>query len=462
MALRSLEDVVEAGAIVVTLIDGRKYDKDTLDTDPMALLVSILTFMRSHEESATKASRLKAAWSEKREHAIRDKKPMTRSCPAWLNLDHSTGLFSLIPERVQVVQRIFSMTLEGIGQGLIAQTLNREGVPPFRGGMHWHRTYIAKLLDSPAVLGTFVPHIQDHSTGKRVRRPLDPITGYFPAIIDPETVQQLQAMRSGSVQPRRGRHAMKPLNNLFGGLGRCSECGGSMTMTNKGDGNRYFICARARAGAGCTYRAIPYQQIEDCFLSVYHELLESAPTLSDEEARIRESLRTLSTHKEWLNETIESIMQAIEGKTSLPATLLDRLAQLEHERTVLLQQERALYLRQESLTNNMLSHRLRTLRTHLTVQPIDKAKVNAVLRQLFSNVTVNRKAGVLEFRWQHSKYKTPVRYTGTGTDRVRKPIAIVEMPVIPPLPIYKAPEPIFQAIPEESLSSPENSPEDIL
>ncbi|MFN7121738.1 MAG: recombinase family protein [Hydrogenophaga sp.] len=69
-ALRSLEDVVEAGAVVVTLNDGRKYTNENLDSDQIALLLSILTFMRAHEESAMKASRLKAVWSEKRSQAV--------------------------------------------------------------------------------------------------------------------------------------------------------------------------------------------------------------------------------------------------------------------------------------------------------------------------------------------------------------------------------------------------------
>lgn len=156
-ALRKLEDVVDAGAVVVTLLDGRKYDRVSLDSDPMSLLLSILTFMRAHEESATKASRLKAAWSEKRENAVKHGKPMTGACPAWLSLDPSTGMFREIPERVEVVRRIFRMTLEGIGQHSIAQALNREGIPPFGRAVHWHRSYISKILDSSAVQGVFIP-----------------------------------------------------------------------------------------------------------------------------------------------------------------------------------------------------------------------------------------------------------------------------------------------------------------
>lgn len=433
-ALRSLESVVDAGAVVVTLMDGRRYDKDNLDNDPTSLLLSILMFMRSHEESATKASRLKAVWLEKRASAVKNGKPMTASCPAWLSLDKGTGTFSVIPERVAIVQRIFQMTLEGVGQHGIALAFNREGVPTFGRSLHWHSTYISKILGNPAVSGIFIPHVQERSAGKLVRHARDPISGYFPTILDSELVRQVKAMNEGPVQPRRGRHAAAPLNNLFGGLGRCSTCGSTVTMTNKGDGNRYLVCTRAKAGAGCTYKAIRYQQVQDCFCSVLPELLSTAPNVSEEEARINFSLQTLSEQKKWLDEAIQSILLAIEGRASTPATVVDRLAGLEHERTQLLEMEQATLLRKQSLARNVLEDRLEKLRTLVRSEPMDKTKVNATLRQLFSAVHIDGQAEVIAFQWHHSQRRTPVRYTGPVKGRVLNPVEPPQMPPIAPLP----------------------------
>lgn len=435
-ALRALESVVDAGAVLVTLNDGRKYDKDNLDDDPMALLLSILTFMRAHEESAMKASRLKAAWAEKRTQANQHKKPMTSSCPAWLDLHRKTGLFHEVPERVQVVRRIFDMTLDGAGQEGIAQILNREGVPPFGRGMFWHRTYIAKILDNPAVQGVFVPHVQDQTSGRLVRQPLDPIPNYYPAIIDAETIERLQSMRAGSVQPRRGRHAAKPLNNIFGGLGRCAACGCTMTMTNKGDGNKYFVCTKAKAGAGCTYKTLPYQRIEDCFLSVWPALLDSVPDASEQAKGVRQSLQTLREHLDWINQTIAGIIQAIESSAQrpAPATLLERLSELELERTSTLKMRQEYILREQTLERNTLSFRIQALRDSLVGAEIDKAKTNAILRQLFSGILISKESETLEFQWQHSVYKTPVHFSKDGSNSVRQLTRPVAMPLVPPLP----------------------------
>lgn len=435
-ALRALESVVDAGAVLVTLNDGRKYDKDNLDDDPVALLLSILTFMRAHEESAMKASRLKAAWAEKRTQASKARKPMTSVCPAWLNLDRKTGLFHEVPERVQIVRRIFDMTLEGVGQGIIAQTLNREGVPVFGRGVHWHRTYIAKILDNPAVRGVFVPHVQDQSSGKLVRLALEPVPNYYPAIIDVDTLERLQTMRAESAQPRRGRHAAKPLNNIFGGLGRCALCGSTMTMTNKGDGNKYFVCTRAKAGAGCTYRTLRYQRIEDCFLSTWPALLDTLPDASDQAKRVRQSLQTLQEHLDWIAQTIDSIVQTIESSTQQPAptALLERLSELELERNSTLQMQQEYTLREQTLERNTLAFRVQSLRESMAEQPINKAKVNALLRQLFSAVLISRESETLEFQWHHSALKTPVHFARDGSNSVRPPVAPAIAPPVAPLP----------------------------
>jgi hypothetical protein len=76
------------------------------------------------------------------------------------------------------VRRVYEMTAAGMGQHVIAQKLNAEGVPVFGRGKHWQRSYVVKLLRNPAVIGTYVPHETDHSNGKRVRKPLAPVENY--------------------------------------------------------------------------------------------------------------------------------------------------------------------------------------------------------------------------------------------------------------------------------------------
>ncbi|WP_084466170.1 MULTISPECIES: recombinase family protein [unclassified Aminobacter] len=152
-AVKLLERICEAGITVVTLNDGREYTAAALDDDPLALLVALLVAQRAHEESATKAKRLREAWEAKRQNA--HKVPLTKIAPAWVRLRDDRQGFELIPDRAAIVRRIFDMSLAGKGHQAIAEAFNREQLPVFGRATHWHRTYIKKILGSSAVIGEF-------------------------------------------------------------------------------------------------------------------------------------------------------------------------------------------------------------------------------------------------------------------------------------------------------------------
>jgi hypothetical protein len=79
----------------------------------------------------------------------------------------------LIPERAEIVKRIFAESLAGHGSAGTAQGLTRDGVPCFGKAAHWHRTYITKILTNPASYGVFTPHQTHHNGSKVVRVPLE-------------------------------------------------------------------------------------------------------------------------------------------------------------------------------------------------------------------------------------------------------------------------------------------------
>ena len=434
-----LQNVILAGAVVVTLSDGRKYDLEALEKDPTSLIMSVLIFMRAHDESEMKSKRLKALWSEKRSRALISKTPMTSSCPGWLELDPVTRTFRPLPDRVKIVQRIFDLTINGIGQGVISQTLNKEGVPTFGRGKFWYRTYISKLLESPAVTGVFIPHVNSYTSGKLERNSLDPIKNYYPAIIEPEIVRQVDAMRA-SRQSRRGRHAVKPLNNLFGGLGKCTLCGSTMTLTNKGSGNIYFVCTRAKAGANCSYRTIHYNKVETYFKLGYRELLDNLPDTSEDLTRIQHNLKVLKIHLEWVNESISNLVEAIENRSgiTISTALLERLGELEEDRDSTLLQQQEEFTKLERVERNLVTFRIDTLKSLLAKDVLEKEKINAILRQIFKAIHISIDKKFLEFEWQHSATRTCISFVNESAISVHKSSVIVGR--LEPMPLPTIPK----------------------
>jgi DNA invertase Pin-like site-specific DNA recombinase len=241
-ALPVFQQIINAGVTIVTLQDERVWSREELQANPFRMFESLLVMVRAHEESATKGRRVRAAWVGKRATAAT--KPLTARGPAWLRL--VDGQWQVIDERAAVVRRIYQMTAEGAGQNAVAAALNGERVPTFGDGprkpaSHWHRSYVVKLLRSPSVGGTLIPHTVEHEAGKRLRKPQAAVEGYYPEVVPRELYERVQALRMDTPSPQRGRHAAGPMQNVLGGLARCPHCHGTMTRVTKG--------AKAKAGA---------------------------------------------------------------------------------------------------------------------------------------------------------------------------------------------------------------------
>ena len=395
-ALRVLESIVDEGVVVVTLNDGRAYDAESLDDDPMSLMIALLTFIRANEESAMKARRLKAAWVGKRLKAA--DKPLTARAPAWLRLDKGAREFVVIEDRAEVVRRIFKLTLEGYGQNRIAETLNKEGVPCFGDAAYWHRSYVLKLLINPAVVGTFVPHTLEYVDGKRVRKPQEPVPNYFPAIVDEDTYQRIQAIKIDTKAPVvRGK---AELTNLLAGLAKCPCCGGSMTRVMKGSGPKAgrpkLVCTRAKTGAGCQYHAVDLGHAEDALVRDAAWLVATAPS---GDTSVDDRLSSVEAALSALDDQIENLVNALSAGPSM--ALSAGLRDMEAEKEALEQEQKELLERLGVVAGPLMARKLDELEAALTANPLDKSKANTLLRQVLSSIAVNYQSGTLDLLWKN-------------------------------------------------------------
>lgn len=246
-AAARLFDLIRNGITVVTLVDGQEYSLERLRTDWSPLIVSIAVMARAHEESRTKGARVGDAWKKKREAARAEGRPMTKRCPAWIEIEGKK--FTIVPERAQIVQRIFRMAVDGFGMRTIIKTLNGEGVPAFKAKNGWQTSSLRRLLMSRTVLGEYQPHVGRHWNRKPDG---DPIQNYYPSIIDEDMFWSAQA----AIERRRGRGGPRgpQIAHLLQGIAKCGECGGAVHIINKGappKGGLYFECSKARRQAGC-------------------------------------------------------------------------------------------------------------------------------------------------------------------------------------------------------------------
>jgi DNA invertase Pin-like site-specific DNA recombinase len=268
--------LIQAGIRVVTLSDGRTYTDKSGEQD---LILSIFVMSRAHEESATKARRVRDAMRKKHEDAREHKKPMGRISPLWLELG-SDGTFHPRPERVEIVRSIFEWATDGYGRSAIAKMLNAKGVPSFTGKT-WGASSVTKVLAHKAVIGTYQPFsVQASPEGKRIAAG-DPIPDYFPRIISEEAFYQAQ----GAIQARKvggGGTKQSASFNVWQGVAKCVHCGTAMHLVNKGKkpkGGTYLHCHKARKGL-CAGKAVRLDNSEQVFRAMLVRL-DARPLIQD-------------------------------------------------------------------------------------------------------------------------------------------------------------------------------------
>lgn len=396
-AQQLLSNLCLAGITVITLADNRVYSAEILRNDPFRLMEAIVIMIRANEESATKSRRLRAAWESRRQAC--GEKPLSAKVPAWLTLDRTTGTLQIIPERAAVVSRIFQMHAEGVGQNTIAATLTREGVPTFSRAELWHATYIAKILDNPAVIGRLIPHTLEHEGRKKVRKPQQAVEGYFPSVVTPELFARVQDSRRGNRNPPHRQH-QAGISSLFAGLAKCPECGSTMTRVSKGKGPKqsrpYFVCTKAKGGAGCTYAGIRQEPIETAFIEQIGGLLCRVPSGTGGLDQIILGLETAISETQ---DYIGKISEALISNPSSPV-LSAKLREAEDSLDSLEREYRDALDKAAVTSGPLLEAKLKGLQESLEVIPLDKSRVNALLRQLLTSVVIDYRQGLLVLDWK--------------------------------------------------------------
>lgn len=416
-----LSNIIMSGVTVVTLIDNREYSLEVVQRDPTALIYSILGFMRSNEESATKSRRLKESWERKRATLGKEgASPLTGRAPAWLALSEDRKTLEVIEDRAAIVRRIFDMTLKGVGQHKIAATLNEEGVPTWGRGQFWHRSYIAKVLANPAVLGTFLPHVTEFDGAKKSRRALEPVQDYFPAIVDNGVFREAQVLREGLGAPQRGRHASSPVSNILAALATCPACGSKMTRVSKGKRScPTYVCTRAKSGAGCPYKSVRCDVIEAAILQGLPGRLRDLEGAGGNEGGLDDEVLAAETQVDHLCDRIGTVLDNLSHERS-PA-LAQRLRELEADLENAREGLRGLQERREAVTGRTVGARVD--RALAALQPPsdepDISEVNQALRSIFTRAVIDWPAGQIVMEWTHGgtcivPYSRFSKWTGPG------------------------------------------------
>lgn len=331
-AVALLTSIVRAGIRVVSLIDGKEWNETTIN-DTVNFIMSVLLFARAHEESATKAKRVKAAFTKKREAKL----PVV-TCghgPGWATASEDRQKWVLDKEKAESVKKVFEKVAEGMGGIKIARLANTENwALPFRDrantNTRWEHTQISRIVRDRRVLGEWQP--KEMVDGKLALLG-EPVADYFPRIISDGLWGKVHAALTGrqSIPRLRGIRG-----DIFAGLFYC-KCGERMDKKSvwKRGQPRYYCLGRIAGVADCasiSEAAIVEHGIP--FLAT----LESGQFQETEALRlIKDAIDVSTTKLAELDEKAQRFLDAIEGggESKLVA---QRLRSIEKEQSELQKQ----------------------------------------------------------------------------------------------------------------------------
>lgn len=182
----------------------------------------------------------------------------------------NTKLWEIDEEGAELVQRIYTMRLDGISVNEIAKILRKEKVltpmayarekgyrklnKTSRGDTFWDHPIVTKILTNRAYLGDVV-NFRTYSISYKVKDRLDNPEekwdiheGVHEAIIDRDVWERVQ-QTFGDVKYRKPKHIEK---NMFAGYLKCSDCGANLNYkyTHDNPDNHYFSCRNKRQNNG--------------------------------------------------------------------------------------------------------------------------------------------------------------------------------------------------------------------
>jgi DNA-binding CsgD family transcriptional regulator len=198
----------------------------------------------------------------KKDSEVRTMIKKIKNGPGWLGLSSDRTSFVFMPERAEIVKKIFELSISGFGGRMIARLLNEKTVPGFGASGRWDQSTIHNMLTSRATIGEF----QRKQIIEGKEEPVgEPIRNYYPAVISHATFEAAQKARRHNFQFRSGRRG-KAITNLFFGVRLlCHYCSQAVKFDSNGADKR-FVCATVLGGVvGCPRFAWNYSDFEKTF-----------------------------------------------------------------------------------------------------------------------------------------------------------------------------------------------------
>ncbi|WP_162887110.1 recombinase family protein, partial [Pseudomonas syringae] len=262
--------ILEKGVVLITTIDGQRYEKPNEKNGINALQQDILLSViseRAHEESKTKSIRRKSAWNRAKKLAEENSKIFNGHNPPYgIRYNKELDKFEIEESEAQEIRDFFE-SLKYVGVSLSIKKLNTYSK------RKWTNRNIKHLIDTKYVLGAYMAQKRDENKKKVFERYIE---NYYPQIVSYELFNDaVSAMKLRAHRKSYGNQTVGSLN-VFRHSIKCDCCNASLLFekqTNpKGIVYPYFQCfTRKELKNGCDQPRFRFDLAFGLFLELIYQ-----------------------------------------------------------------------------------------------------------------------------------------------------------------------------------------------
>lgn len=328
--------IIRRGITIVTGMDGKVYSKESVNANPLDLLLSVMMFARANEESQTKRNRTNSSALIKiKAHQQNPQSPAVAIEEIGKNMwwtDTTSGYVCPHPTYFPIVKEIVEMRKDGRSTAEILDHLDETYAPPpavsNKKHSKWSRAMVGRLFHTRALIG--IKEVSVDGVNYELK-------DYYPRVIDDATFYHLKKNIGARAWNFGDKEEIKPIPLLSGiGLLKCEHCGSAVVKvkgTNKRADQYRYSCEAIRSHRlDCEYPNWSFRgdQLEKAVL----QLLADKIWIAEDKAN---PVPALKVQIDEISRKIDNLI-ALSAMTGATKELADQITTLNNERETLYNQ----------------------------------------------------------------------------------------------------------------------------
>ena len=233
------------------------------------------------------------------------------SVPAYGYTKDENGEPIIKPDEAEVVRKIYTLYLQGMGCRKIGQLLDEAGIPTIRGAKFWHENVVKGILTNPMYCGDLLlqktittqqfPFKQEMNKGQADQYLIE---DNHPAIVSREQAQAVKELMEYHVGLVKADGEQSNNRYTLSGIIVCKECGKHFRRQKVDVGKPYeriiWTCRQHIHDIRlCEMKAIREDELQNAFIAMWNKLYTNQGVLLEP---LLEGLKQLPYSREDANE----------------------------------------------------------------------------------------------------------------------------------------------------------------